>query len=40
MTATTTVLAYFVDLLPQVADSVVPITSNTSVSSIEAAQYD
>lgn len=38
MAVTTTVLAYFVDLLPHVADSVTPIASNISISSTEAAQ--
>lgn len=41
MAVTTTILAYFVDLLPQVTDNVLPIKSNTSVDSIvAAAQYD
>ncbi|HEY1211676.1 MAG TPA: hypothetical protein VGE82_01905 [Nitrososphaera sp.] len=42
MAVTTTILAYFVDLLPQVSDNVLPITSNTSANSIVAAsaQYD
>jgi len=41
MAAMTTILAYFIDLLPQVTDNVLPIKSNTSVNSIAAAaQYD
>jgi hypothetical protein len=42
MAVTTTVLAYFVDLLPHVVDTVAGITSdnNASISSIEAAAPD
>jgi hypothetical protein len=38
MAVTTTVLAYFVDFLPQVVDNMTPIASNTSISSTGAAQ--
>jgi hypothetical protein len=38
MAVTTTVLAYFVDFLPQVVDSVTPIASTTSISGTGAAQ--
>jgi hypothetical protein len=38
MAVTTTVLAYFVDLLPDVAGNVTPTASNVFISSTEAAQ--
>jgi len=38
MAVTTTVLAYFVDLLPHVADSVAPIGPTISTNNTEVAQ--
>ena len=38
MAVTTTVLAYFVDLLPHVADSIAPIAPTISTNNTEVAQ--